>query len=364
MPTREDLLRRYWDQMPEVIGRATDLWLQREEGIASATEELRRLLHTVKGEAHMLGAAEAGQVLQALESTAKAEPTPNLGDAVMNAFDALMMVAAGSTPADAQLEEVEELLLSLCDAQKEALADGTAASEGSLAPPNSNHPTSNGKPTSIPAQPSSRPPPKREAGATLDPRAINPMVNEALRLHRETGLLRGELREVRNMLRALLAEIDPHLPPRELSERIIKTLGYGADIERRLAHLDALWSTSEFGLSQMLESMEDEVRRASMVSTDGLRTQAHRAARAAASSLGKRVDLGFRGAAYIDATIERTLGPALIHLVRNAVDHGIETPELRNERGKPATGQLEVAIEQAGPTLTVRGTGRRWGGGS
>jgi two-component system chemotaxis sensor kinase CheA len=80
---------------------------------------------------------------------------------------------------------------------------------------------------------------------TLDPIKLQRLVGETRRLHRELSLAQPLLREIRRMLRALLAEIDPNLPPATLAERVVKTLGYGAQIERRLAEMNASWSESD-----------------------------------------------------------------------------------------------------------------------
>jgi two-component system chemotaxis sensor kinase CheA len=68
-----------------------------------------------------------------------------------------------------------------------------------------------------------------------------------------------------------------------------------------------------------------------------------RTAREVASALGKRVELELRGAELeLDRAILDRLADPLVHLVRNAVDHGIETPELRQERGKPSAGRIVI----------------------
>jgi chemotaxis protein histidine kinase CheA len=59
--------------------------------------------------------------------------------------------------------------------------------------------------------------------------------------------------------------------------------------------------------------------------------------------------------------LSRVLGGVLTHLVRNAIAHGIEAPQVREEEGKPHTGTIRVtAIEggSAGPTIVVEDDGR------
>ncbi len=66
--------------------------------------------------------------------------------------------------------------------------------------------------------------------------------------------------------------------------------------------------------------------------------------------LGKRVELKLSGeTTELDKTVMEKIGDPLVHLVRNALDHGIETPRARRERGKPETGVLHLnACHQGG----------------
>jgi len=63
----------------------------------------------------------------------------------------------------------------------------------------------------------------------------------------------------------------------------------------------------------------------------------------------KAVNLKIQGAGVlIDKTVTENLYDALLHLVRNAFDHGIEGPDERRARGKPAEGQIEIAAYNQG----------------
>jgi two-component system chemotaxis sensor kinase CheA len=68
-----------------------------------------------------------------------------------------------------------------------------------------------------------------------------------------------------------------------------------------------------------------------------------RLARELARQTGKSVEVELAGAELeLDRSILDRLGDPLVHLVRNAVDHGIEAPEVRRAAGKPETGHLTV----------------------
>jgi two-component system chemotaxis sensor kinase CheA len=68
-----------------------------------------------------------------------------------------------------------------------------------------------------------------------------------------------------------------------------------------------------------------------------------RLAREIATELGKSVEVELRGAELeLDRSILDQLGDPLVHLVRNAVDHGLEDPEQRREAGKPSSGRMLI----------------------
>lgn len=327
----------FWEATARRVGEATDLWLDCEKGDERAALELRRLLHTWKGEAHMLGFGLVGSVLQAMEDVVKTGGRESAGDAFLNALDGIASMA---------VSDLGESVIPL-DAVLDALREATTpvdAGSGPVASPQERVPLGadedHGQATA-------------SHESAIDPASIQPLVHEARRLHLEQGTLQPKIRELRRMLRALLAEIDPQLSPQRLAEQIVKTLGYGAEIERRLAHLNAQWSAVDFELGHALERIDDVVRAAAVVSVASLRTQVLRAARSAAHALGRKVDVHITGDAYVDASVEKLLAPALLHLVRNAVDHGIEAPELRALRGKPAAGRIDVLIEQSESSATV-----------
>ncbi|MET0622850.1 MAG: ATP-binding protein [Pyrinomonadaceae bacterium] len=92
-----------------------------------------------------------------------------------------------------------------------------------------------------------------------------------------------------------------------------------------------------------------------MVTLRGALLRAARAGRAAARSAGKRVEFEVTGG---DARLERSLAEIvadpLLHLVRNAVDHGVEPEDERLAAGKPAAGRVRIEADSEGGLVLVR----------
>jgi len=79
-----------------------------------------------------------------------------------------------------------------------------------------------------------------------------------------------------------------------------------------------------------------------------------RTARQIAERLGKRVEVELQGAELeLDRSILDRLGEPLLHMVRNAVDHGLETPEVRQARGKPDVGRLVIEARRQKDSILI-----------
>ncbi|MEG3175620.1 chemotaxis protein CheA [Sphingomonas sp. RB3P16] len=76
---------------------------------------------------------------------------------------------------------------------------------------------------------------------------------------------------------------------------------------------------------------------------------------------GKTIELSSEGeATEIDKTVIERLADPMVHLIRNACDHGLETPAERIAAGKPAAGQVKLSAQQVGGEviITIRDDGR------
>ncbi|MEO9801675.1 MAG: chemotaxis protein CheA [Reichenbachiella sp.] len=100
--------------------------------------------------------------------------------------------------------------------------------------------------------------------------------------------------------------------------------------------------TSEFeGLQRLTSDLQYGVMNARMVQVGFLFNKFHRIVRDVASIESKNVGLVLQGTeCEIDRNILKIMSDAMIHLVRNAVSHGIENSDFRKEKGKPEKGTI------------------------
>jgi two-component system, chemotaxis family, sensor kinase CheA len=103
--------------------------------------------------------------------------------------------------------------------------------------------------------------------------------------------------------------------------------------------------------SQALQAMVMQVR---MIPVDAVFMRVPRLVRDLSAKLGKNVDLRLVGKdTELDRTVVEALGDPLVHLIRNALDHGLESPADRVAAGKPATGTLEISARHAGGSVVI-----------
>ena len=130
-----------------------------------------------------------------------------------------------------------------------------------------------------------------------------------------------------------------------------------ADVTEVLSQLETFMNRVDSDIDEftkLAHHMQDEITRARMVPIGNLHTRLSRTVRDAAKATGKPVDLFFEGAeTELDNNIIQQISDPLIHLVRNAVAHGVEEPDIRRLAGKPATGRITLRAYHRGNHIFI-----------
>jgi len=96
--------------------------------------------------------------------------------------------------------------------------------------------------------------------------------------------------------------------------------------------------------SRLITELRDEITASRMVPVSQVFDRFPRLVRDAARTVGKQVEFVVEGKGIeLDRSMLDEIGDSIVHLLRNAIDHGIETPEKRLAAGKPATGRLVLS---------------------
>src|SRR5579885_244609 len=108
-------------------------------------------------------------------------------------------------------------------------------------------------------------------------------------------------------------------------------------------------------LERNTNELQDHAMRIRMLPIDYTFNRLPRLVRDLSRSLGKQVELKISGnSTEVDKTFLEKISDPLVHLIRNAVDHGIEKPEARLAADKPAQGLIEVSAHQEGGNIIIR----------
>jgi chemotaxis protein histidine kinase CheA len=150
-------------------------------------------------------------------------------------------------------------------------------------------------------------------------------------------------------------EMDQYNELHMLSRRIVES---GADsrefsqaFEREVTGLRDLMAASE----RVQLEIQRSIMRTRMVAVDSVSPRLQRTVRQAARVLGRNVRLVIEGeSTLVDTQLLQSILDPLMHMLRNAVDHGIEPAEERLAAGKPALGTIRLAFATAGANITVR----------
>jgi two-component system chemotaxis sensor kinase CheA len=162
--------------------------------------------------------------------------------------------------------------------------------------------------------------------------------------HRGRGVVRVEVSRLDDALERLSALVVTQF---RLTRALADLRLAGADV-RALGHVVG-------ENARQLRDLRAAIMRARMVSVSELLERVPLVVRGLSRATGKaaRIEI-VTGRAELDKAVAERVFPAIVHLVRNAVDHALETPQERRAAGKPETGVVTVAcVERADNQLDL-----------
>ncbi len=153
------------------------------------------------------------------------------------------------------------------------------------------------------------------------------------------------------------------------ADRLDQLMHLMGELVVQRTHVEALAGDADVpGLNQAMQeltrsshALQAMVMQIRMIPIEAVFLRFPRLVRDVASKLGKQVDLQLVGQeTELDRTVVDAIGDPLVHLIRNSLDHGLESPEDRVAAGKSPTGKLTIAARHAGGSIaiTVRDDGR------
>jgi two-component system, chemotaxis family, sensor kinase CheA len=187
---------------------------------------------------------------------------------------------------------------------------------------------------------------KKRAGRAVTPSPLPEVTSAA-------PAARSEAFSGARTLRADIARLDRML---DLTGEVVVTNGR---LRRALEELGTEQARKALEVQQEAErlfmDLQEEVMRVRMVAVGPMFRQLVRAVRDMAASHEKIARLEISGAdVEVDNTVLEHLKDPLLHMIRNAIDHGIERPEVRKRLGKDACGVIKLSAEHSSGSLVVK----------
>ncbi len=149
-------------------------------------------------------------------------------------------------------------------------------------------------------------------------------------------------------------EMDRYSQLQQLSRSLVESASDLLDIKRSLAEKTRDLETVLIQQSRINSQLQEGLMRSRMVPFASILPRLKRVVRQVAGELGKRVELelGNLSGELDRGILERVVAP-LEHMLRNAVDHGIEARELRIAAGKDETGLIQIDIAREGGDVLI-----------
>ena len=143
---------------------------------------------------------------------------------------------------------------------------------------------------------------------------------------------------------------DFHLLTRELTE----TASDIATVSARVGDTVGDFDGDLTALGRVTHEVQDKIMEFRMVPLSTLAARLERAVRVTAEECGKTIDFVLEGEhVSLDKSLLEQMADPLLHLLRNAVDHGIEAPAVRQAAGKPARGRIAVRAYHQGTDVLI-----------
>jgi chemosensory pili system protein ChpA (sensor histidine kinase/response regulator) len=350
-----------------LVGNQLRAW-RADLGDTQSCANLQRALHTIKGSARMAGAMRLGELTHNMETqVVSAAESGNIPDGL---FDTL----------DSEFDRMADVLDHLEKGTEQAPIEVPSA-------------TSAGEPTTVAAVAAAITEPEVTARAMLRIRAdvVDRLVSEAGEVSIARSRIEGEMQgfkrslleltesinRLRNQLREIEIQAESQMQSRqslaadthstfdplefdrftrlqEVTRMMAESVNDVASVQHNLLkNLDET-DAALLAQSRMTKELQQELLRARMIPLSSISERLYRIVRQTSKELGKRASLEILGdQVELDRSVLEKMTAPFEHLLRNAIDHGLETRESRLAAGKEETGTITLQARQEGNEIQL-----------
>ncbi|MFV9507078.1 MAG: hybrid sensor histidine kinase/response regulator [Oscillochloridaceae bacterium umkhey_bin13] len=341
----------------------------------STIDRVFRAMHTVKGSARMLGFEPIGRLAHALESLlgelrqGRRTLERPLSDQLLRGGDVILTLVAEAIEGGRSTVDLDAIIAALpsSEAHPPAPTEPVAAAPTSRSTPPSEPALSQPVPA-LPVAPAAAPRSQSRQTVRVRVDRLDRMLNLAGELVVGQQFLANQSEQIQALQHAVarqlkaVAELEAELARLRFSPAQRQSIdlrlaavrsagGEAITLAQRQSEQAARYANQH---DLLVQDLEQEVMAARLLPIATVYTGLPRTLRDLAQATGKEVRLELHGEAVeLDRKVLELIHDPLIHLVRNAVDHGIEAPGERQAVGKPAQGLVEVRAETVGGEVRV-----------
>jgi two-component system, chemotaxis family, sensor kinase CheA len=320
----DQLLAVFRDQSLQILEEmgADLLALEASNADADAMMRLRRGAHTIKGDSACVGLDQIAQLAHRVEDVFDAVLCGEIKfdrrsvDVILKALDAIKGALEDTEICDIEADSTNALIAELA-----AIQERTESEKPGESGKEETNPLSLATEPSVPAEVEA-PGKQRRGFVRVEASKIDTLLN-----------LAGEMVIARSVMSQLGSEIESAM---ELTDMVDRFSG----------------ASNQMG--KLIAELQKSVLKMRMVTIDHVFRRFARPMRELASELGKEVSLQITGGeTELDRALVDIVSEPLLHLLRNAVDHGLETKEERQRAGKPPTGRISMRAYHEGNQVVV-----------
>lgn len=360
------------------LGAALRAWSAQPDHAAARTDVLR-VLHTLKGSARLAGAMRLGEMAHRMESAIE----QMAGDYVQ---------VSQIEPLLARFDALQQNFSALCTVNAEASAAAVEAAPAPAVAVPTLPQTSFVPLMPVPA-PAMTTTVRHGTGQSVRVRSqlLDRLLNQAgevmitrSRLDARVGQLRSSLNELtgnldrlRQHLRDIELQAESQMQSRlaqtkdsaqgfdplefdrftrvqELTRMMAESVNDVATVQRNLMRTVEGTEDDAVAQARQARELQRDLLRTRMVEFESISERLYGVVRQAAKDAGHQVKLDIAGGSLeMDRGVLERMAPAFEHILRNAVAHGIETPDRREALGKPAAGTISIELNQEGNDVSI-----------
>ncbi|RMF17644.1 MAG: response regulator, partial [Gammaproteobacteria bacterium] len=387
------------DELMTALTREFQDW-KADRRNAGHAESMHRILHTLKGGARLATLSDIGDLAQELETTCKDAHSHHqeLDEALEAEINSLLERLQSKVHRVQNIYQASGAGLSSDDSKGDAdKPAGPASASEAMVALQREEPKPDKTPREAPPKPAQ--PAQKAAKQTATQETIRvsaPLLDSLVNLAGETSIARGRLEQqisdfgfnleemeatierLREQLRRLEIEteaqvlyrlekeggpqyeefdpleMDRYSTIQQLSRALAESTFDLQDLRDTLVQKARDAETILLQQSRINTELQEGLMKTRMVPFNSIVPRLRRIVRQIAGELGKKAQLNvYNAEGEVDRTVlERMVAP-LEHMLRNAVDHGIEMPDVRKAAGKPETGTIDLSVAREGGDVVI-----------